>query len=153
MNTGGPYLNAGLICEKVLQEKDGVLSVIRVIDRVTIAAMSSGGAVPDMLPPSVVNFTLVLILKSGVFKGTAPIRISIHSPANKLVGESSADVFLEGDDRGVNLISPMQIPIQEDGLYWVEVRCGEEILTRIPLRVIYQRISQGSLPWRGGESS
>jgi hypothetical protein len=33
MDAGGPYLNAALLCEKVLQERDGVLSIIRIIDR------------------------------------------------------------------------------------------------------------------------
>ena len=31
----GPYLSAALLCEKVLEEKDGVKSAIRIIDRVT----------------------------------------------------------------------------------------------------------------------
>ncbi len=32
----GPYLIAALLCEKVLQEKDGIISVIRMIDRITL---------------------------------------------------------------------------------------------------------------------
>ena len=29
----GPYLIAALICQKVLEEKDGVLSAVRIVDR------------------------------------------------------------------------------------------------------------------------
>jgi hypothetical protein len=147
MDTGGPYLNAALLCEKVLQEKDGVLSVIRVIDRVTVMAVSSGVPAPDSLPPSIVSFSMVVILKSGLYKGTMPIKLSINSPSGTLVGESSVDVFFEGDDRGINLISPSQFQVREDGLYWVDVACGPQLLTRVPLRVIYQRMNQGSLKW------
>lgn len=153
MNTGGPYLNAGLICEKVLQERDGVLSIIRAIDRITIAAMSAGTPAPETMPPSNVALTLVLILKSGLFKGTAAVRLGIYSPSGQAMGESSTDVFFEGDDRGINLVSPMQMQVEEDGLYWVEVSCGDQLLTRIPFRVIYQRITQGSLQLRPDEPS
>ena len=32
----GPYLAAAFLCEKVLQEKDEAVSIIRIIDRVTL---------------------------------------------------------------------------------------------------------------------
>lgn len=38
----GPYLNAALICEKMLREADGVLSPIRIIDRYTLNVVTSG---------------------------------------------------------------------------------------------------------------
>jgi hypothetical protein len=65
MDSGGPYLNAALLCEKVLHEKDEVLSVMRIIDRIIVQALSVGGPVPDSLPPSVASFHLLLVLKSG----------------------------------------------------------------------------------------
>ena len=147
MDTGGPYLNAALLCEKVLQEKDGVLSIIRAIDRITITAISTGPALPEGTPLGVVAFTFVVVIRSGVFKGTASIKLAINSPSGDSVGETSLEVFLEGDDRGVNLVSPMQFPVQEDGLYWIDVTCNNQLFTRVPLRVIFQRVSQGSLQW------
>lgn len=147
MDAGGPYLNAALLCEKVLQERDGVLSIIRIIDRFTIMAVSSAGTMPDTLPPGIVNFNVVAVLKSGVYKGTAPIRMVFRSPSNEVLGETTTDVFFEGDDRGVNLVSPQQMQVSEDGLYWIDLLCAGTLLTRIPLRVIYQRVSQGSLRW------
>lgn len=156
MESGGPYLNAALLCERVLHEKDEVLSVMRIIDRITITAVSAGSPVPD-LPPSVVSFHLLLVLKSGFYKGNATVKLAIHSPSGATVGESSVDIFFEGDDRGVNLISPMQLQVSEDGLYWIDVLCSvgntESFFTRIPLRVVYQRVSQGSLKWPQGPQS
>lgn len=147
METGGPYLNAALLCEKVLQERDGVLSIIRVVDRFTIMAISAGVSAPESLPPGIVNFHVVVVLKSGLFKGTAPIKLIFHSPSGQTIGETTTDVFFEGDDRGINLVSPQQMQVTEDGLYWIDVLCAGELFTRIPLRVIYQRVNQGSLKW------
>jgi len=151
MDTGGPYLNAALLCERVLVERDGVITAVRLIDRVTVMALSSGAPAPELLPPSSVSFHLLVIMRSGVFKGTAPIRLVIYSPSEKEIGQSSTDAFFEGDDRGVNLISPLQFQVAEDGLYWISVYCAEELKTRIPLRVIYQRVNQGSMSWPQGQ--
>ena len=35
MPEGGPYWATAVLCEKVLEEKDGVQSLIRVVDRIT----------------------------------------------------------------------------------------------------------------------
>jgi hypothetical protein len=144
---GGPYLNAALLCEKVLIERDGVITAVRLVDRVIVMAVSSGVPVPENLPPSSVSFHLLIVLKSGVFKGSAPIKLVIHTPSDKEIGESSTDAFFEGDDRGINLISPLQFQVSEDGLYWISVYCAGELKTRVPLRVVYQRVSQGSISW------
>jgi len=82
-----------------------------------------------------------------MYKGTAEIKLEINSPSGQRIGFSTVDAFFEGDDRGVNLVSPVQFQVSEDGLYWIDVTCLKELLTRIPLRVIYQRLSQGTLPW------
>ncbi len=34
---GGPYLQAAFFCERLLEEADGVLSAIRIVDTVTIS--------------------------------------------------------------------------------------------------------------------
>ncbi len=145
MSTGGPFVNAALICERVLQERDGVLTAVRIIDRFTITAVASAGEPPDSIPLGIINFSFLLVLKAGVYKGKAPITIRVNSPSEQVVAQSSADVFFEGDDRGVNIVSQMQFPVQEEGLYWVDVICLEQLMTRVPLRVIYQRMAQGSL--------
>ena len=146
VNTGGPYLNAALLCERVLQERDGVTSLIRVIDRVTVTAVAQGNVAGD-LPPTVLAFTVYVALKSGVYKGSLPVKLSIKSPDDEKLVEFSTDVLFEGDDRGVNIVSPVQFQIQKDGLFWIDLSLMDELITRIPLRVVVQRVSQGSLPW------
>ena len=47
--SSGPYLAAAVLCEKVLQEKDGVLSAIRLVDRFIITA--SGTQPPGRKQP------------------------------------------------------------------------------------------------------
>ena len=141
---GGPYIRVATLCERVLQEQDGVLTVVRVIDRFTITA--SGPGAPQEMPPSNVSFSIVVMLQSGGVRGRYNLRIVPVTPSGKSLRELSAGVFLEGEDRGVNVVLNSQLAAQEEGLYWFDVFLEEQLLTRIPLRLLYQRVSQGLPP-------
>jgi hypothetical protein len=141
---GGPYIGVATACERVLQEQDNVLSVIRVIDRIIISAV--GPEAPDEMPPSPVNFTLLLVIKSGGARGRYSVRLTIERPSGEqMPNEISLPLLLEGEDRGVNLIVPVGLQLDQEGLYWFDVTLTdprvadrEELLTRVPLRIVYQ---------------
>ena len=52
------------------------------------------------------------------------------------------NVVFEGEDRGTNLILTLNIVVDQEGVYWFDVLLEDELLTRIPLRILYQRIGQ-----------
>jgi hypothetical protein len=133
---GGPYLSAALLCEKVLHEVDGVNSLVRVVDRWTIS-----GPTEDM-PQTAIQTTLVLMFKSGIHRGPARLTITPVTPRNATLATIDIPVLFEGDeDRGVNVVIPMAFPVQEAGVYWLGVRLDGQIVSHIPLRVIYHRIA------------
>ena len=68
--TGGPYLQAALLCEKALQETDGVVSVIRIVDRWFVS-----GPTEEMLQTAI-QATMELMFKSGFHRG--PKKIDNH---------------------------------------------------------------------------
>ena len=47
---GGPYLITAAFCEQVIEDKSGVLSLIRIVDRMYITAQ--GPNAPDEMPPA-----------------------------------------------------------------------------------------------------
>lgn len=140
--SGGPYLAAAVLCEKVLQEKDGVVSAIRIVDRFIITG--SGTQPPEKMPKLPVNMTMLIIFKSGDAKGSRTVKIKPIMPSGRELQETLLPMFLEGDDRGVNLIANIVLEASEEGLYWFEVLCNDEFVTRIPLRLVYHRIGRGS---------
>jgi len=136
----GPYLGVAAICERVLQEHDGVLSLIRVIDRIGVQIQTSGPSgvpVPVVQPPPY-QIVVAVTFKSGEFRGQLPLKLMVKTPSGFKWPEFEVSVLFEGDDRGVNVVLPMQFPVQDEGLYWFVVELGGEIMTRIPLRVIKQ---------------
>ncbi len=141
---GRPYLCMALFCDRVLKEADGVVSVIRVVDRFTVS-----GNTPEM-PKENIRFTALVSLKSGEYRGRAEIELKITSPSGKALPSTRFPINLEGDaDRGVGVGSEMQLSVEEEGVYWFDVRfiglkSAEQLLTRMPLRVAYQRMASAS---------
>jgi len=141
--TGGPYIGAAFLCEKVLQEKDGVLSAIRIVDRILHNAV--GPSAPDRMPPVTVDLKMLLIFKSGSARGRYDVEIRPVLPSQRDLQSVSLPMQLEGDDdRGANLIVNIGFQATEEGLYWFDVLVRGDSVTRIPLRILYQRVSVGT---------
>lgn len=143
----GPYLMHAVVCERVLQEADGVLSLIRIIDRMSLNRQVTGltGATepaPPLQAPAAFPLTFAISLRSGGFQGSLPLRVTVKTPSGFKWPEFQVSVFFEGDDRGANVLLPMQFPLQDEGLHWFVVELGGELLTRVPLRVINQTATQ-----------
>jgi hypothetical protein len=134
----GPYVQLATFCDSVLRGDDGVLSVIRAIDRVILSARAEGA--PAELPEGgVITSTLVIALKSDDATGRHPVAIRSQRPSGQYVPEHTYDVTFEGAERGVNLVIEVAISAIE-GLHWFDVLVNSVVLTRVPLRIMYQRV-------------
>lgn len=141
--TTGPHLVLAAICEKVLQEADGVLSLIRVVD--AISQTASGPEPPAQMPPFVLgDVTLVISLKADQARGRFGIRVRPEAPSGIQLPPVEQGINLQpGAAKGVNLVMPLQIAIDQEGTYWFDVfLTGPEpqpdrLLTRVPLNIIY----------------
>ena len=138
----GPYVKAAFFCEQVLREADGVVSPIRVVDRVEQTA--HGPEAPDEMPPLSLRLYAVVMLVPGRTQGRHAVRLEVESPAGELRAIGAHDLMFEADDKSVVLITEMNAIFSQEGLYWMKVSFDGEQVTRSPLRVIYQRLgSQG----------
>lgn len=138
--SSGPYLVAALLCERVLQEKDETISVIRMVDRIVVTVNALGS--PETIPPTPVNLNALISLKSGSARGRGTVKWRVETPSGLKLPDQLLPVLFEGDDRGVNLIVALNLVIDQEGVYWFHVLLEEKLLTRIPLRILYQRIGQ-----------
>lgn len=129
----GPHVAAGLICERILQEADGVISAIRMIDRVYFAADPEGNLINPAYP-----ITILIALKSGAARGNFSFAVEMEKPSGERIPILKAPVLLEGEDRGANLILNHGFVPDQQGLYWFDVFFEENRITRIPLRAVFQ---------------
>ena len=135
----GPYITA-LLCERILEEKDGVRSAVRIIDRVT-RTMVGPDASPTLQPFDYPVFLLIR-LKSGHVRGVYGIKVTLVKPSGESAPILQAPVNFEGDeDRGVDIVGQIQMKVETTGIYWFEIKLEdqgkEELITRLPFRVIY----------------
>jgi hypothetical protein len=146
----GLYLNFAVICEKVLREADEVLSFIRIIDQLTLTlVMPPGVDLPaDLLPAPPATLTFAIGLKSAGYVGPVPVKLWVDTPAGSRLPEYETRQQIGGVDGGLNLIFPMQFPVQDEGVYWFVVEVSGEVVTRVPLR-INKQVGPQAVPPQG----
>ena len=132
----GPFLVCAITCEKVLEEKDGVKSAIRMIDRITRTVV--GPSPPKEMEPFERELTLLIRLKSGSARGTYPLEIRLVKPSGESPPPLLQNVYFEGEeDRGLDIVANMRVKFDLTGVYWFHVYLDGVRLTQVPLRIIY----------------
>lgn len=136
---GGPYLCAAVFCEKVLKETDGVQTLVRVIDRFTFKGDQ------ENMPESTVELTAFVLLKAGDWRGGTELSLEPEAPSGHKYPKLSFHPNFEGDDdRGISLTVSSRFTFKEAGLYWFHVSLNQQLITRMPLRAVYERIPVSS---------
>lgn len=147
---GGPYLTTAILCEKVIQSAEGVLSAINIIDQVTQEA--SGTEVPSQMPPFQLQLSGVIGLKAGSARGRFAVKLRPEDPSGSQQPAMEFPVQFSGPEgSGVNLLLNVGFQVELEGLYWFDVILvegpdAERRLTRIPLNVLYHPTRTGPAP-------
>lgn len=140
----GPYVAVAVLCEKVLQEQDGVLSAVRIVDQLTQGAV--GPEVPDEMPPLAITLTALVVLKAGDARGRFAVRLRPEFPSGQQMPPVEFAVRFDGrPNQGQALVLPLNLEVSEEGLYWFDVlfvaergAAEDQLLSRMPLTVSYQ---------------
>lgn len=144
----GPYVKAALLCEQVIEGKDNVLSLIRVVDRVIHTAV--GPEAPPDMPTFQHRLKLVIMLVAGDALGRGEVRVDMRQPSGLLQRGSSLTIQMEGSNKGNNIVLDSTFQFSQEGPHWFEVYFDDqtEPLTKTPLEVIYQRMQPPAAPSR-----
>ena len=129
-----PWVQLAALCQSALIENTGQVSIVRIIDRWMVVG-------PDReMQPTTIQLNMAVILKSDQMKGQYRLRIDLRSPTGSVTKGPELPALFEGDDRGVQAILPTGVMVTEAGLYWFEVMVEDELITRVPLRIMYQQV-------------
>ncbi len=140
----GPWVYAAFFAEKVLREADGVTSYIRVIDRITTTIIGSNA--PANMPTTVLSLNLVIGLRSDAARGSYEITVRPEPPSGirELQPSINYPILFEGEERGAQMVIELNYQAEEQGLHWFDVLLEERVITRVPLRIVYQRLASGN---------
>jgi len=134
----GPHVNIAAFCEQVIEDKSGVLSLIRVVDRMNMVAQ--GPTAPEEMPPAMLNWFLVITMKSGEARGSHSVKIEPELPSGIRLEPMIMSVHFEGGNRGQNVVSRLNMKLEMPGIYWFRILVDDQFLTQIPVEVIYSRV-------------
>lgn len=136
MPNSKPFVAVAAICEKVLHEKDGVLSVIRIVD--TFYVQPPSDVAPNVVPS--VRLNALVSLKSGDVIGESDVSFKFRTPGGRTLNSPERfPVLFNGGEHGVNVITTftLQLPAGEAyGLYWFDVLWNSEVLTSVPFKLV-----------------
>jgi hypothetical protein len=141
----GPYLVVAVLCQSVLQEVNGSMSIIRITDQLQVA-----GPLAEMQPMPI-TLHAVIAFKAGFIRGKYRVSLIGSTPSKKEFVKTEQSAYFEGEDRGVNMVFVLNMVLPEEGIYWFDVLLESSLVTRIPLRILYQRI-QGMMATQPGSS-
>ena len=121
------------MCEKILQEKDGVLSAIRLVDSFFVERPTQ--ALPENITAGI-QLSALVSLKSGDITGEQEIQIKLRKPSGEMKDIGAWRVVFNGGEHGANFITNMKLSGTEYGLFWLDVVWQGEVLTSIPIKVV-----------------
>jgi hypothetical protein len=130
-----PFVQIATVCRMFLNDTSGSVSIIQIMERVLIHGLTD-----EMQHTPLGQLAIVVILKSGEMRGKWNWSITTETPSKKRLPGPQMSALFEGDERGVMFASPIGLVAEEEGLYWFDVMLEQALLTRIPLRVIYQKV-------------
>ena len=140
----GPYIQMAGICDQVIEDKTGALSLIRIID--TITHTEARPDAPVEMPSVTYPMKMVIMLKSGRARGRHELKIVPQRPSGETKAPHIRSIQMEGEERGVNNIINMLFTFTMEGLHWFDIYLDDSLLTRIPLRIKYNRIVTQETP-------
>ncbi len=134
----GPYLQAAILCDRVLEERDGVLSAIRIVELFGFAGSATVDSSSETERPPVgvpIALLLLVMLRALPSRG-ATLGLQLVNPSGRR-GKPTEPVHLEpaGSYRGVNARFEITFIATETGTHWLEVLLDEALLTRVPFDV------------------
>lgn len=130
-----PVVSVATDCEKVMIEKDDVVSLIRLVDTFFIPeevlAKPQDAAIP---------ITGLIVLRGGDFTGEGELSLAVESPDGKRTEfPDKFPMLFTSTDQTNNVICNMVIALRHVGTSWVNVLWDGDLLTKFPIKLAPQK--------------
>lgn len=140
---GGPFLVAAILCNALTEDSDGVLSASRIVDefRLTIPHDAPTN-VPSRDHPVEVNiFMLVIIRRGDARGGKHNLHLIVENPEGEKVILSKQTIQMPPYPNGTAAAKGrMTLKLRNKGVYWIDVVLGDQILTRMAMNLVVERL-------------
>lgn len=127
-----PYFYIGFVYESM--PEDGKMPIEQLLHRVFVEGDT------ETMPPVKANFTVFVGFIAGEYISKAIVEIQIVAPSGErlLPHSPSGEVEFRHPFHPVHVRFPVEnLPIEEPGVYWCNVKLNEDLKARIPFEVVY----------------
>lgn len=143
-----PYVQVATLCEKLLQEKDGVFSAIRIVDTFGVVMPENlMDGLPDGVKPGLTMHLMVCLKAGDATDGVLSIQMfgpTKPNPAQEVpvtfgTGNLAAwagDPDAQRHTAGANLAIGLVVGVTKVGNCRIELKWNGEPLTTIPFRLV-----------------
>ncbi|HUZ00384.1 MAG TPA: hypothetical protein VMU89_08530 [Thermomicrobiaceae bacterium] len=138
-----PHLLMAVLCQRAQQDQYGSFSVINVLEQ--LVAGTDDPNAPEEMPTFRLQANLVLVFASGDARGERTVTVTAVEPDGQRLAPVEQSISLLGEDHRATIISNLSLDIAKTGVYWFDVTLNQRPITRIPLRIGYERRS--TQPW------
>lgn len=134
----GPYVNAAYFCRPSLLPN----GQYAVPPDNWLGAVDQRGDSPDM-PALPFRAALLLMFRSGLARGRVNIAVVGEGPDGSRMAPVSLVLICPDEERPLVRFLDLELCLELPGVYWFSVLVGEQLLTRVPLRVRYLPVGRG----------
>lgn len=135
----GPFIKVACFCDHAIEGKDGVFSLVRVVD--VINHYAQGASVPDEMPPVMSDLKMVVMIAPGMARGRHNLTIVPENPMGirDLEHALALSVHFE-EGRAMNLVADFAYRFDQEGMYLFHVLLDDEHMTSMPMTIRYKTI-------------
>lgn len=137
MERAEPYLLIAAICQQANQDQYGSLNLMNLVEQ--LVAGSDNPDAPEEMPGFRFDADLVIVFASGEASGERTVTIIAEAPDGERLPPVDQMIFLRGEDARSTILSSLSLDITQVGVYWFDIQLDGRLVTRIPLRVGYER--------------
>lgn len=148
-----PYVVAATFCDRVIEGKDNVLTLVRLVDQMTISPRLPRSGPMPVIP---IHATLALCLKSSGDPRTYTISIVMTMPDGREAHLADLDAKLGDPGSGTNIVVNIELATGKQGLHQFGIFADGTLLTRVPLTLTFEGsepLSTSSAPEAARESA
>jgi hypothetical protein len=129
-----PFLAAAIFCEKILEEKDGTISAIRIANRIQFTPKGPGISLETH--PADINIMALISFRVNAMKGKHDFKFNSNSSILVEPLNLNAETLIDAVEGGVqNIMLDLSFSVKREGVIWFDVLLDEELITRMPLRI------------------
>ena len=134
----GPYVRAALLCDQVIEGKDGTNTIVRMIDRFTPPSYREVEIEPGRFEPRLQIRASLFVSFTGIpASAPKPISFAMRGETAKQVElDLIADFEPSASLDAINVIAQLVLSFDVGGRYWIDVSWDGRALTSIPFELV-----------------